>query len=88
MEPVSHGHRVSVRFHMKRDMVGARFHECLEISPWVRNHEVDIQWEFGFPMQGLDNDRPHGEIRDKVPVHHIHMDQISARVFHRADVIS
>jgi hypothetical protein len=39
---------------------------------------MDLEWQMRHPPQRLDDHRAHREIRDEVPIHHVHVDAIGS----------
>src|SRR5208282_3172763 len=52
--------------------------ELLKVEIWVGHHHVRFQRQAGYLAQTLDDHGTERKIRHKMPVHHIHVDAVSA----------
>ncbi len=60
--------------------------EIIQVLIRVGNHQVYVEHRVRRLAQRLDNRRADGNIWDKMPVHHVHMDIFRARVYCGSDV--
>ena len=65
-------------FDVKRHALGAGFGEVFDVLVGIADHQVHIGHKSARPHQCLDYVRPHRQVRDKVAIHDVHMDQISS----------
>mmetsp|Transcript_19901 Transcript_19901/g.28795 ORF Transcript_19901/g.28795 Transcript_19901/m.28795 type:complete len:229 (-) Transcript_19901:179-865(-) len=67
-----------LRLHVEREAVRPRLRHVLHPLVWVGDHEVHVQegWAGHLLAQAGNHRGPKGEVRDKVPVHHIQVHRI------------
>ena len=70
--------QVDASFLVHRNPVGPGIGEGRDILIRILDHQVDIKRHIGDPAQRLHHRRANGDIGNKVPVHHIYMQQGSA----------
>ena len=66
--------QMPVHLLMHRNPVGPRVRERRNVFARILNHQVAIERQLGGSAQRLHHRRPQRDIRDKMPVHHIHVD--------------
>ena len=59
--------------------------ERFGVAIGIGNHQVHVERHLGHPLDRFDDRRPYRDVRHKMAVHHIHMDEISASSFSRLD---
>ena len=69
-------------FNLNRNDVRAGFGEVGDVVLRLNNHQVNVQGLLGHWTQRLNNQRSNGDVRNKTPVHHIHMDPICPGFVH------
>ena len=65
----------------------AGFGEGFEVALWLLDHQMHIQRQLGGALVGLDQERPHRDVRDEVAIHHIHVDPVGAGGFTGRDIL-
>ena len=68
--------KVHARLHVDGDDVRPRPDEVFQVAVGLLNHQVNVQQHApaaGNGLQGLDNERPNGNVGDEVAVHHVHV---------------
>src|SRR5690606_1511652 len=73
---------------MERQRVSARLGKVLQVAVRLGDHQVNVERQVRHRADGLDDDRPHGNVRYKVPIHHIDMDEVSSGSFRGPDLIA
>jgi len=63
---------------MHRHKIRARAHKSFDIGLGVLNHQMHMDGQVYQRPQRRDDQRPDGDVGDKVTVHHVHMQEISA----------
>jgi len=76
------------RFHMNGNNIGARLEKGFDVSIRVRNHQMDVEGQFGDFSQIGDNGWSHGNVGHKIAVHHIHVDPVGSGFFHGDDFLA
>ena len=67
-----------------RETGPAGIEERLQVAIGLADHQVHVERQPGVPPDCLHDHRPHRQIRDEVPVHHVDMNQVGpARFDHR-----
>lgn len=72
------------RFDVDRDHVGAGLGEGINEPVGVQEHQVDVEKEAGFPVEGGDDFGAEGEVGDEVAVHDVDMEPAQAELFNEA----
>ncbi len=72
---------------MDGQVIRARVRESLQQTLGVFDHQVNVQRQFGGAAAGFHDDRPHGQVGDKMAVHHIHVDPVGAGRFTGGDLL-
>ena len=72
---------------MHRCQVRSRVLEVLEVRVWVEGHEVAVEFETGRRSQRRDDRHPKRDVRHKMPVHDVHMEQVD-RVLDSRDLVA
>ena len=74
-------------FRMHREIVGAGLGKVGNAGIRIRHHEMDVEGEGGHFSKRFDNGRADRQVRNKMPVHHVHVQQVGSRGFHRGDFV-
>ena len=72
-------------FGMHGDVVAAGLGEGFEIGIARRDHQMRVEDLLGMRAHRLDDVGAVGNVRHKMPVHHVEMDPVGAGLIHRAD---
>ena len=80
--------QVRTGFDMDREIGRARFGELPDECVRVRHHQVDVERQGSDLVEGFDDGRSDGQVRNKVAVHDIHVHQIRAGLLDSGDLIS
>ena len=75
------------RFRMQADVVGAGVDEGVQIGIDRRDHQVDVERQFGVLAQGRQHGRAEADVRDEMAVHDVQMQPIGAGGFDSADLL-
>jgi len=65
-------------FHMHRDGRGAGARKRIEIPIGVGDHQVHIERQGSDPLDRRHHERTHGDVRHKVAIHHVDMNEPGA----------
>ena len=68
-------------FLMNRDLIGSRLNEVRGVMVRVGDHQMNVQLHLGHLAERFHNGRPQSDIRDKMPVHHIHVEHLATNGF-------
>ena len=79
--------RIVVAFDMERDMVGSGIHERFDILERVGKHQMRVERQRGMFAQGGDQRGTDRQVRHKMSVHHIQMEEIGSGFFDALDLI-
>ena len=79
--------QVGTGFRMYRQIIGSGLGKVGNDGVRVRDHEMDVEWESSHFVKRFDNGRTDREVRHEMPVHHVHVQQVGSRGFHRGDFI-
>ena len=63
---------------MEGEAVGAGVGVLVDVALRPLHHQVHVERAVGDPAEGPDHRRAEGEVRDEVPVHHVHVDPVRA----------
>jgi hypothetical protein len=61
---------------VNNNLVGRGLHEAVEQAVWLLNHQVDVQGQLGGLTNSVNHYLTKGNSRDKVTIHHVHMNQL------------
>ena len=64
------------RFGVERDQIRPGIRESLQIGVNWCNHQMHIEGDGRVAAERLDQPRPEGDIRDKMPIHNVQMQPI------------
>ena len=73
---------------MRRDDIGAGLHEGFKIGVHRRDHQMHVEGLFRVRPQRLHHGRTDGEIGHVMPVHHIDMNPVGARLVDGANLLA
>ena len=73
---------------MNRQHVRAGVDKSRNVLVGIRNHQMDVQRQFGHFPYGFHYWWPDSDVRHKMAVHHIHMQQMCPGFFDLADVFA
>ena len=66
---------------VRGDHIGTRFGVGFDIGIDGRDHQVHVHERFHMRAERFDGGRAKGQVRDKVTIHHVHMNPVSALRF-------
>ena len=67
--------------------VGAGLRKSVDVAIGIDDHEVDVHGELRGGAHHLHDARPERQVRDELPIHHVHVNQVGARRFCRAHFV-
>ena len=73
---------------MDRDPIRPGIRKVSDITLWLDDHQMNIQRKARTTPRRFDHQRPHRDIGDKAPVHHINMNQIAAARLSLSDLLA
>src|SRR5260221_10098885 len=73
---------------MDIEPVGARFGKYLKIALWLLNHQMNVEKLLRHTAHGFNHHRPKGDVRHKIAVHDVQMEQVGASGFGFADLFA
>jgi len=74
--------------HVHDQVVGPRFGKSFKQVLRVLDHQMHIQWQFRCPAAGFNDERPHRQVWDKMPIHNIDMDPFSSGRFNFSNLLA
>jgi hypothetical protein len=79
--------QVRAGFEVNADDVRTGARESLDIALGLADHEVRVDRQLRGPTHRLDHHRPERDVRHEMPVHHVHVDDVSASCLDRSDFL-
>src|SRR6202050_304988 len=79
---------IGTNFAVDRDRIGTRFDEYLEIFFRLADHQMRIERKRGDLSNRLQHRHTHRDVGHEMAVHHVEMDQVSARPLDRANLLA
>ena len=70
--------QVGSGFGMHRDDVSARLSNRTKMALGFKNHHMDVNGQLSRSANLANDDRPKRQVGYEPPIHHVHMDKISA----------
>ena len=82
VDPADHVRQIAAAFDMDRDVVRSRLRERLDVAAGLGQHQMHVKRQVASLPDAGDHAGPHRKVRDEMPVHDIHVQQIRAAFFH------